>query len=169
VRRAAALAAAAALISACGAAAPTHTQHELGGGRVAAWWDDDHGVPVVRVSVEPALAGYHTYALDYDRATTDGVGVPTQIELAGSWSVAGPITADQEVESLAYPRLGLVLPVYPSARVVFTVPARRGEATAGQASAAPTVVVLTFALCSASRCLRPVQGQEIAVEGDPPS
>ncbi len=135
--------------------------HQLGGALVAAWWDDDNGAPVVRVSVTPALAGYHLYSLSHDPAQMGGVGVKTSIGVTGGWRAAGDPLPDQPEEVLEYPTIGLELSVYPSQPVVFTVPVvADGDA--------PAVVQLSFGLCSTVRCLKPVRDATLPVAGAPP-
>jgi len=163
-RAAAALAVAMVLAAACRADAPTYEEHSLGGAVVVAHWDGDRDQPAIRVLFEPSLDGYHMYALDFDPATTQGIGVPTRIDVEGGWAVTGSITADRPVEMLEYPSLGVELPVYPPGVVTFTIPV----APAASATAADATVRLTFALCSANRCLKTQRDVRLLVDGRPP-
>jgi hypothetical protein len=119
---------------------------------------DGRGAAAIAARFTPTREGFHLYGKDLPRGGLDGIGRPTLLEIVGAAPRrAGAITADQPVEMLNVPLLGVSFPVYPAGPVTLrqpvTLPAEGGDAE----------LSVTYMACSDRTCLAPAIDRRVRV------
>lgn len=131
---------------------------QAGGATITATWEPDGDE--VRVRIEPLEDGFHLYSPHLVPEEHDGLGIPTELRVQGGWTATGPPVAQQPEVDVVIEELDVRLPAFEDGPVEFIVPVVRVDDR-------PADLVLTFGLCSSSKCLKPLRDQHFELPAPP--
>lgn len=110
---------------------------------------------VIVVTLTPEH-GFHLYSVSFPAHGVDGVGQRTDIELSGALRRVGRLHVSEPVRYLRVSGVRGVLSVYPPGPIDVHVQAARAGGTEAAA-------LLSYAACSATRCLPPVINHRVGL------
>lgn len=111
---------------------------------------DPNGELLLRATFSPTEPGFHVYSKDLDTKITDGIGMPTKLELLpnSTLKIAGPLFADRIPEN--HQGLG----IYPDGPVSLRLPVQ----VVGSNKNVTAQIAISFMACKTDGiCLRPVE------------
>ncbi len=118
---------------------------------------DSKGQPLLRATFTPTEPGFHVYSKDLDTKATDGVGMPTRLDLMPNPSVkaAGALFADVGTKQ----HQGI--DIYPDGPVSLRLPI---EFVGTNTNIAAQVAISYMACKTDGVCLRPVEREILDVQ-----
>ncbi len=124
---------------------------------------DSGGNPILAATYTPSQPGFHLYSIDLPLEGADGLGRPTQLELAAQTllSPRGPLTASAVAFADTSLTTSRPLLIYPEGPVTLRLPITL-PASAGPISEQVTVSYMT---CNTTQglCMPPVIGKALAI------
>lgn len=156
---AAAVALTAGLLACSSPEPPVTAQWEAGGASIRATWEPNG--TAVRVRIEPLQEGFHLYSPHLVPDDHDGLGIPTELTVQGGWMASGPPVAQQPEVEVVIEELDVRLPAFADGPVEFLLQVEHIDDQ-------PTELVMTFGLCSSSKCLKPLRDQHFELPTPPP-
>ena len=134
------------------------TDFSKSGVRVTVFTESDpKGQPLLRATFTPTDRGFHVYSKDLDTKATEGIGMPTRLELLSNASVksAGSLFADIATER----HQGI--DIYPEGPVSLRLPI---QFVGTETNIAAQIAVSYMACKTDGVCLRPVEREILDIQ-----
>jgi hypothetical protein len=124
---------------------------------------DAQGQPLLRATFTPTEPGFHLYSKDLNLKKTDGIGVPTRLELLPNSTIRvnGKPFTDVGHQSHKVAPLHITVDIYPDGPVTLRLPIE----FVGAATSATAQVAVSYMACKTDGlCLPPVERRIVDVQ-----